>query len=108
MRAAQGSSHEENDNSCKSDKYLINILGVSEDGDRLLTTGVDFKHLCPSGVSVQELGQGGLLIMFCFMEVSGAVRWRGCSWQGCDGRSGAGAILCFQLSPRGVGGGWGL
>lgn len=58
-RATQGRSHEENDNS----QWLpINILGVSESGDMLLTSAVDFKHPSPLGANVQEPGQGGLLV----------------------------------------------
>lgn len=58
-RAAQGCSHEENDNS----QWLpMNILGVSESGDVLLTSAVDFKHPSALGANVQEPRQSRLLM----------------------------------------------
>lgn len=72
-RAAQGCSHEENDNT----QWLpMNILGVSESGDVLLTSVVDFKHPSALGANVQEPGQGGLLMDAALLHASvwGSVR----------------------------------
>lgn len=67
-QAAQGCSHEENDN---SPWFPINTLGVREDGDRLLTSAQGFKHPSPLGVNVRSLAKGGCWCMFCCMAVSG-------------------------------------